>query len=168
MQINIWVWAWSLSLAGVGWSGLDVEAEWFGDSWGARTPSLSPYSDWDLKKTIQFTKKPGTLWIQKPAKTLKVTAYTDRPKMWTSLRYRSAMKLAQWYLARQPGLPAQLCHASEAVHPHLRSCRSPLILLRCSRLAEYAIRTLGGEIYIKSGEEGGVAASFTHPYNKED
>ena len=100
MQINIWVWAWSLSLAGVGWSGLDVEAEWFGGSWGARTPSLSPYSDWDLKKTIQFTKKPGIPWIQKPLKILKVTAYTDRPRMWTQLRYRSAMKLAKWYLAR--------------------------------------------------------------------
>ena len=35
-------------------------------------------------------------------------------------------------------------------------------------IARHAIRTLGGEIYIKSCEEGGVAASFTHPYNKED
>ncbi|MCH2614192.1 MAG: hypothetical protein MKZ70_05805 [Opitutales bacterium] len=35
-------------------------------------------------------------------------------------------------------------------------------------IARHAIRMLGGEIYIKSGEEGGVAASFTHPYNKED
>ena len=35
-------------------------------------------------------------------------------------------------------------------------------------IARHAIRTLGGEIYIKSGEEVGVAASFTHPYNKED
>ena len=35
-------------------------------------------------------------------------------------------------------------------------------------IARHAIRTLGGEIYIKSGDEGGVVASFTHPYNKED
>ncbi len=91
---------WSLSLSGVGWSGLDIEADWFGGSWGPTTPSLSPYSDWDIKETLHFTKKPGTPWIQKPVKRVLVTAYTDRPTIWTTLRYRSVMRLAQWYLAR--------------------------------------------------------------------
>ena len=47
-------------------------------------------------------------------------------------------------MAAQRGLPPELRHAPEALYPAIRPQCSPLILLRCSRLAEYAIRTLGG------------------------
>ncbi len=94
-----WLW-WSVAGASLAWSGLDVEANWWGESWGETTPSLSPYSDWDLRSTLRFTRKPGKPWVNLPEQTLVVTAYTDRPLLWKPVRYWAAMKLAQWYLAR--------------------------------------------------------------------
>ena len=94
-----WIW-WSIAGVGLSWSGLDANANWWGEDWGSKTPSLSPYSDWDLRETLRFTRKPGKPWVDLPPKTLIVTAYTDRPLMWKPVRYWAAMKLAQWYLAR--------------------------------------------------------------------
>lgn len=91
---------WSLMGPGLAWSGLDQEANWWGESWGPTTPSLSPYSDLDLPETLAFTRTPGTPWIDVPVRPLTVTVYTDRPALWTPLRYKSVMRLARWYLAR--------------------------------------------------------------------
>jgi len=65
-----------------------------------RVPSITLYSQADLPKTMAFTDRPGVPWVRYPMRTLYVTAYTDAPKLWTKVRYESAMKLARWYLMR--------------------------------------------------------------------
>jgi hypothetical protein len=73
---------------------------WWGQSWGETTPSLTPYSDFDVEGTLEFTKRAGKPWLNAPRQYLRVTAYTDDPRSWTELRYRSVMRLTRWYLSR--------------------------------------------------------------------
>lgn len=96
-----YVWLMSgISWGGWAWSGLDYEANWWGNTWGKTTPSLSPYSDLDLPETLDFTNAPGIPWSNTTPQSLTVTVYTDQPRLWKEIRYQSVMRLARWYLAR--------------------------------------------------------------------
>lgn len=79
---------------------LSPSAGLFGISPSHKIPSMTPYHDLDINQTISFTKRPGATLIGGPVRAMVVTAYTDRPDLWTQQRYLAAMRLAQWYLAR--------------------------------------------------------------------
>lgn len=72
----------------------------FDEGFPANTPSLSPYTRWDLAHTFAFADKPGRPWVQLPWRSLRLSPYTDAPKLWTPLHIKQTVRLTRWYLAR--------------------------------------------------------------------